>query len=144
MLECFCCECLFFSHLAVVAVVSRCFNSFLHLEMRLQIVYCGLCTVCLWLCVCVSVCTVHVARIVFLVIVFALIVIAVVIMIVVIFRIVVLVDGSTSAFGCGGGCHHSCGLESTCTSICFFSFVLVQCKGLYIHIRLQMLMNRVR
>ena len=120
MLKCFCCECLFFSHLAVVAVVSRCFNSFLHLEMRLQIVYCGLCTVCLWLCVCVSVCTVHVARIVFLVIVFALIVIAVVIMIVVIFRIVVLVDGSTSAFGCGGGCHHSCGLESTCASICFF------------------------
>ena len=96
------------------------------------------------MCVFVSVCTVHVARIVFLVIVFALIVIAVVIMIVVIFRIVVLVDGSTSAFGCGGGCHHSCGLESTCTSICFFSFVLVQCKGLYIHIRLQMLMNRVR
>ena len=93
-------------------------------------------------CVCVSVCTVHVARIVFLVIVFALIVIAVVIMIVVIFRIVVLVDGSTSAFGCGGGCHHSCGLESTCASI--FFFVLVQCKGLYIHIRLQMLMNRVR
>ena len=112
----------FFSHLAVVAVVSRCFNSFLHLEMRLQIVYCGLCTVCLWLCVCVcvSVCTVHVARIVFLVIVFALIVIAVVIMIVVIFRIVVLVDGSTSAFGCGGRCHNSCGLEGACTSICFF------------------------
>ena len=25
-----------------------------------------------------------------------------------------------------------------------FSFVLVQCKGLYIHIRLQMLMNRIR
>ena len=75
---------------------------------------------CVFVCVCVSVCTVHVARIVFLVIVFALIVIAVVIMIVVIFRIVVLVDGSTSAFGCGGGCHHSCGLESTCASICFF------------------------
>ena len=133
----------FFSHLAVVAVVSRCFNSFLHLEMRLQIVYCGLCAVCLCVCVCVSVCTVHVARIVFLVIVFALIVSAVVIMTVVIFRIVVFVDGSTSALGCGGGCHHSCGLESTCASI-YFSFVLVQCKGLYIHIRLQMLMNRVR
>ena len=71
-------------------------------------------------CVCVSVCTVHVARIVCLVIMFALIVIAVVIMIVVISRIVVLVDGSTSAYGCGGGCHHSCGLESTCASICFF------------------------
>ena len=56
MLKCFWCECLFFSHLAVVAVVSRCFNSFLHLEMRLQIVYCGLCTVCLWLCVCVCLC----------------------------------------------------------------------------------------
>ena len=100
---------------------------------------------CLWLCVCVcvSVCTVHVARIVFLVIVFALIVIAVVIMIVVIFRIVVFVDGSTSALGCAGGCHHSCGLESTCASICF-SFVHVQCKGPYIHIRLHMLMDRVR
>ena len=77
--------------------------------------------VCVCVCVCVSVCTVHVARIVFLVVVFALIVSAVVIMIVVIFRIVVLVDGSTSAFGCGGGCHHSCGLESTCTSMCFLA-----------------------
>ena len=84
----------------------------------LRTLHCVFVVVCV--CVCVSVCTVHVARIVFLVIVFALIVIAVVIMIVVIFRIVVLVDGSTSAFGCGGGCHHSCGLESTCASIYFF------------------------
>ena len=74
---------------------------------------------CVFVVVCVCVCVRCTWR-GFLVIVFALIVIAVVIMIVVIFRIVVLVDGSTSAFGCGGGCHHSCGLESTCASICFF------------------------